>query len=114
MKNVGSFDASIRIVLGIAALYFGYVAVDAVTQGVLYLAALILIWTGWTGNCFIYSLLGMNTSEPEMKHEVRIAPEKPAKKVVKKKTKKKSAKKKPKKKAKKTKKKSTKKKKSKK
>ncbi len=65
MKNVGSFDASVRLVLSIAALYFGYIATEAMTRWALYIIAFILIWTAVTGHCFVYKLLGMNTSKGE-------------------------------------------------
>lgn len=67
MKNVGSFDASVRLVLSLAALYFGWGAVDAITKWGLYAIALILIWTAVTGNCMIYSLLGVSTCETKPK-----------------------------------------------
>ena len=90
MKNVGSLDASIRLILSLAALYIGWMY----TQPLFYLLALVLIWTAVTGQCYVYKLLGIDTFKAGYdrflkKQAAEKKTAKPAKKAVKKPAKKK-------------------------
>lgn len=62
-KNVGKVDMVVRVVLGLVLLYVG--AAQVVTTGIatyiIALIGLILLVTGVTGHCAIYSILKINT-----------------------------------------------------
>ena len=59
MKNVGQTDKWIRIVLGIVLLsMFFFVEGNAKYFGIL---GIIPLYTGLTGKCALYKLLGVNT-----------------------------------------------------
>ena len=62
-KNEGKADRVVRIVLGIVLLYVGVAKV--VTTGtatyIIALLGLILLVTGATGHCALYSILKINT-----------------------------------------------------
>ena len=68
-ENVGDTDGIVRIlvgaVLGLASLGIlaNMVPIDAVYSPVLGVLSLILIGTGYTSKCALYSALGVNTSE---------------------------------------------------
>jgi hypothetical protein len=61
MKNVGQTDKWIRIILGIVLLsMFFFVEGNAKYFGIL---GIIPLYTGLTGKCALYKLLGINTRE---------------------------------------------------
>jgi uncharacterized membrane protein HdeD (DUF308 family) len=62
-KNVGKTDRIVRLVLGVAAVAGGYLALAAPLSYVVMLVGIILIGTGALGTCALYSLIGMNTCE---------------------------------------------------
>ena len=67
-RNVGSTDALVRVLLGallgIASLAIlgGYVEAAAILSPVLGLAAVMLLATGLTNTCGLYSALGVRTN----------------------------------------------------
>ena len=62
-KNEGKVDRAVRVVLGLVLLYVG--AAQVVTTGIptyiIALLGLILLVTGATGYCALYSILKLNT-----------------------------------------------------
>ncbi|TDO94872.1 DUF2892 family protein [Halanaerobium saccharolyticum] len=59
MKNVGQTDKWIRIILGIVLLsLFFFVEGNAKYFGIL---GIIPLYTGLSGNCLLYKLLGIST-----------------------------------------------------
>lgn len=59
MKNVGKIDKWLRIVVGIVLLSMFFFS-----QGnsyALLIFGIIALYTGLTGNCMLYKLLGINT-----------------------------------------------------
>ena len=60
-KNVGNPDRAVRVVLGLALLYYSFTALAAPPIYVGIIIAAILLFTGLMGTCTLYSLLGMNT-----------------------------------------------------
>jgi hypothetical protein len=62
-RNVGSFDRFIRLLIAIAALYFGLVIYPSSTIGtVLLIVAAVMGVTGMLGFCGLYRLLRLNTN----------------------------------------------------
>ncbi len=59
-KNVGNLDRLIRIMVGLGMIFQG-VLVGHGTGWVLAVAGLLLLITGLTSKCPIYSLLNLNT-----------------------------------------------------
>ena len=67
-KTVGSSDKIIRYIIAIVAIYVAYSGmVMAPWSYVLYAVAAIMIITGLTGYCGLYSLLGINTCKVKEK-----------------------------------------------
>ncbi|MFH0737474.1 MAG: DUF2892 domain-containing protein [Candidatus Micrarchaeota archaeon] len=62
-KNIGSADRMIRVVFAVAFILTGLFLVAEPWNYVSYLIALVLLITGVTQMCCLYSLLGMNTLE---------------------------------------------------
>jgi hypothetical protein len=61
-KTVGSTDKIIRYIIAIVAIYVAYSGmVIAPWSYVLYAVAAIMILTGLTGFCPLYSIFGLNT-----------------------------------------------------
>lgn len=61
--NVGSFDRFVRLLIAIAATYFGLVIYPSSTLGsILLVVALLMGVTGLLGFCGLYKLLGINTN----------------------------------------------------
>ncbi|MBN1133850.1 MAG: DUF2892 domain-containing protein [Methanosarcinaceae archaeon] len=62
-KNEGKIDRAVRVVLGLVLLYVG--AAQVVTTGmatyIIALLGLILLVTGATGYCALYSILKLDT-----------------------------------------------------
>jgi uncharacterized membrane protein HdeD (DUF308 family) len=64
--NESSTDRLIRIILGIIFIILGWFALGNNTLGVILdIIGIILIITGITGFCLIYTLLGMSTKKKE-------------------------------------------------
>ena len=63
--NEGTVDRAVRIILGLVLLYVGFAQI--VTTGILtYVIAvvgLIMLVTGATGHCQLYTFAGMNTGK---------------------------------------------------
>lgn len=56
VRNEGTVDRAIRVVLGAALLYFAF------TEGVVWgYVGIVPLLTGLVGSCPLYSLLGMST-----------------------------------------------------
>lgn len=67
-KTVGSSDKIIRYIIAIVAIYVAYSGmVMAPWSYVLYAIAAIMIITGLTGYCGLYSIFGMNTCKVKEK-----------------------------------------------
>jgi len=63
-KNVGSTDKIIRIIVGIALLAFGLIAVGSTGFGILLmLVGVVLIATGALNFCPLFKLIGFNSLE---------------------------------------------------
>jgi len=62
-KNEGTVDRIVRIVLGLIILYGGasQVLITGVVTYLIALLGLILIVTGATGYCALYTIIGFNT-----------------------------------------------------
>ncbi len=60
MKNVGSLDRLIRLVLGLA-LVFGGIAKSGGFGCVFTIVGIVITYTGIAGSCFLYSALDINT-----------------------------------------------------
>ncbi|NYZ73850.1 DUF2892 domain-containing protein [Candidatus Micrarchaeota archaeon] len=61
-KNVGMIDRSVRLGAGIALIVGGLVYFAGLVSYVVALVGLILLVTGITSSCGIYSLLGISTA----------------------------------------------------
>ncbi|MGJ5618873.1 YgaP family membrane protein [Sulfitobacter sp. MF3-043] len=59
-KNVGVFDKTVRVLVGIALLVAFFMMPDAPYRWLL-LIGIVPLATGVLGTCPLYSLLGMNT-----------------------------------------------------
>jgi hypothetical protein len=60
--NVGALDATIRIMLGFALLFVGFI-IPAPLRYFAFAGFLLLAVTGFGGTCPLYTLLGMRTCE---------------------------------------------------
>lgn len=61
--NEGTADRAVRVVLGAALLWLGYLSglLSSPWSTVAVVAGVVLIITGITGFCGLYSVLGINT-----------------------------------------------------
>ena len=59
-QNVGVADQVIRITIGFALLFAGFI-VAAPLKHVLFAVALVAIVTGFAGKCLLYRLIGVRT-----------------------------------------------------
>lgn len=59
-QNVGALDATIRVGIGFALLFTAFL-MQPPLSGVAYVAALIVAITGFSGQCLLYRVLGINT-----------------------------------------------------
>ncbi|MGB2698716.1 MAG: YgaP-like transmembrane domain [Candidatus Zixiibacteriota bacterium] len=65
-SNESGTDRGIRIVLGIILIILGWLALGNNTLGVILdIIGIILIITGITGFCLLYTLFGMSTRKKE-------------------------------------------------
>jgi len=62
-ENVGTVDRTIRMVFGIALLFVGLLGPDGALSMVMMVVGLVLVVTGLTSSCPIYSILGKSTVE---------------------------------------------------
>lgn len=60
-RNENSIERIIRIVLGVVLLYIGYSMLSGLTQNLVYILGGLALFTGITGFCAIYTLLGIST-----------------------------------------------------
>jgi hypothetical protein len=60
-KNVGNWDRAVRVVLGLALLYYSFTSLVPPWIYVGIIVAAISLFTGLMGTCTLYSFLGMNT-----------------------------------------------------
>lgn len=60
-KNESKADRGIRIVVGIIAFILGYFVLKGIASIVALVIAGLAIFTGVTGFCALYKLLGINT-----------------------------------------------------
>lgn len=61
LVNEGSVDRALRVVLGIALVLIGFVAVGGGAGTVIGVIGFVPILTGLSGWCPLYSVLGINT-----------------------------------------------------
>ncbi|APV44713.1 hypothetical protein Dform_01389 [Dehalogenimonas formicexedens] len=64
-QNLGPVDGLIRALLGVGLFLLANLTVEGIRDGVLEVAAVILIFTAVLGYCPIYALLGFTTRKPE-------------------------------------------------
>lgn len=62
MKNEGTVDRAIRVVLGIALLIIGFAAIGGTAGTIVGLVGLVPLLTGLAGWCPLYSVLGIKTT----------------------------------------------------
>ncbi|MGB3073582.1 MAG: DUF2892 domain-containing protein [Candidatus Moraniibacteriota bacterium] len=55
-KNVGTIDRAIRVIVGLAIMWYGYT-----NQSWWGLIGVVVVATGVLGTCWLYSLLGKST-----------------------------------------------------
>ncbi len=60
MKNVGSTDRLIRLILGLGLIFGGF-AKSGGLGCVFTIIGLVVVFSGMTGRCFFYSSQGINT-----------------------------------------------------
>jgi len=61
-KNIGTVDRSVRLGLGIGLVVAGAYAMVAPLSYAAVIVGFILLFTGITSSCVLYSLLGINTA----------------------------------------------------
>ncbi|MDD5172377.1 MAG: DUF2892 domain-containing protein [Candidatus ainarchaeum sp.] len=61
-KNVGTIDRAIRLGAGIGLVIGGLTYLSAPISYVAALVGLILLFTGFTSSCTLYTLLGISTA----------------------------------------------------
>jgi VIT1/CCC1 family predicted Fe2+/Mn2+ transporter len=61
LQNESQMDRIIRIALGVVLAIAGYAFLTGVAQIVVYVLALIAIFTGVTGFCLLYKISGIST-----------------------------------------------------
>jgi len=61
-KNEGTWDRTIRAILGVAIVFFAYASFSGVIAFLAYVVGLALIITATMGYCYLYKILGINTS----------------------------------------------------
>ncbi len=68
-RNEGKVDRIVRVILGIVLLYVGIVpmGLSGIWSYVVVLVALILLVTGLSGFCGLYSVIGIKTNKTETK-----------------------------------------------
>jgi hypothetical protein len=63
-KNIGHIDRSVRLVLGLCAIFAGlYIAYyfGRVTGAIVVMAGLFIVYEALAGWCILYKMLGKNT-----------------------------------------------------
>lgn len=65
IKNVGTIDKAIRVIVGLFLIYFAVVnystsMILAIVSGIVGLALIITVFTGF---CFLYKIFGVNTNK---------------------------------------------------
>jgi hypothetical protein len=64
-ENVGTVDRSLRVVLGIALAFAGWLGPEGALGIVLVAVGLVLVVTGLVSHCPIYAIAGKNTVETD-------------------------------------------------
>jgi len=64
-KNVGKIDKILRVIIALVAAYFAYQGgfETAWQEYVLWIVAVIMMFTAIVGTCPIYSIIGMKTNK---------------------------------------------------
>ncbi len=62
MKNEGTVDRAIRVVLGIALLIIGFAAVGGTAGTIIGIIGLVPLLTGLVGWCPLYAVFGITTT----------------------------------------------------
>ena len=60
MQNVGVLDSTLRILLGFALLFVGFI-IAAPLKYVAFVGFLVMVVTGFSGRCPLYMLFGIRT-----------------------------------------------------
>lgn len=60
-KNVGSIDKIVRIVIALVAAYFAWNCQQPIMTIVLWVVAVVMLFTAFMNSCPLYSVLGVNT-----------------------------------------------------
>jgi hypothetical protein len=66
-SNVGAFDSTIRVTLGFALLFVGFI-IAAPLKYLAFAGFLIFAVTGFTGKCPLYALFGIRTCADPASH----------------------------------------------
>jgi hypothetical protein len=65
-KTIGNTDRIIRIILGIILILIPFIfSAGNVLKAILVIVGIIVLLTGITRKCLLYSLLGINTNRPK-------------------------------------------------
>lgn len=62
-QNENTLDKNIRLVVGVIALMFAIFVLTGTLQTVAFVVGILGIFTGLTGFCLIYKLLGIKTKK---------------------------------------------------
>lgn len=62
-QNESGVDRSIRIIIGLVALFVAYSNLSGVLQIVIYLVGVVALLTGISGFCGLYALFGISTNK---------------------------------------------------
>jgi hypothetical protein len=62
VKNEGTVDRAIRVVLGVALLIIGFAAIGGTAGTIVGIVGLVPLLTGLAGWCPLYSLFGIKTT----------------------------------------------------
>lgn len=65
IQNESEVDRAVRVVAGVILLLVAYSSVTGTWQTVLYIFGGVAVFTGLTGYCLIYKLLGISTKKHE-------------------------------------------------
>jgi hypothetical protein len=65
-KTIGNTDRIIRIIVGIILILIPFIfSAGSVLKAILVILGIIVLLTGITRMCLLYSLLGINTNRPK-------------------------------------------------
>lgn len=63
MRNEGTVDRAVRVVVGVALLVIGFAAVGGTAGTIIGIVGLVPLLTGLVGWCPLYSVFGIRTTE---------------------------------------------------